>query len=35
MESKRNGTFGSMIFWKNMILDTWSSCQKILEAATR
>ena len=34
-ESKRNETFGNVIFWKNMILETWSSCQKILEAATR
>ena len=34
-ESKRNETFGSVIFWKNMILETWSSRQKILEAATR
>ena len=30
-ESKRNETFGSVIFWKNMILETWSSRQKILE----
>ena len=34
-ESKRNETFGSVIFWKNMILETWSSRQKILETATR
>ena len=34
-ESKRNETFGSVIFWKNMILETWSSCQMILEEATR
>ena len=34
-ESKRNETFGIVIFWKNMILETWSSRQKILEAATR
>ena len=34
-ESKRNETFGNVIFWKNMILETWSSRQKILEAATR
>ena len=34
-ESKRNETFGSVIFWKNMILETWSSCQKILEEARR
>ena len=34
-ESKRNETFGSVIFWKNMILETWSSRQKILKEATR
>ena len=34
-ESKRNETFGSMIFWKNIILETWSSRQKILEGPTR
>ena len=34
-ESKRNETFGSVIFWKNMILETWSSHQKILEEARR
>ena len=34
-ESKRNETFGSVIFWKNMILETWSTRQKILKAATR
>ena len=34
-ESKRNETFGNVIFWKNMILETWSSRQKILEATTR
>ena len=34
-ESKRNETFGNVIFWKNMILETWSPCQKILEEATR
>ena len=34
-ESKWNETFGSVIFWKNMILETWSSRQKILEEATR
>ena len=34
-ESKRNETFGSVIFWKNMILETWSPRQKILEEATR
>ena len=35
MESKRNETFGSVIFRKNMIRETWSSCQKITEEATR
>ena len=35
MESKRNETFGSMIFWKNMILETWSSHQKIPEESRR
>ena len=34
-ESKRNETFDSVIFWKNMILETWSSRQKILEEARR
>ena len=34
-ESKRNETFGSVIFWKNMTLETWSPRQKILEEATR
>ena len=33
-ESKRNETFGNMIFWKNIILETWSSRQKIIEEAT-
>ena len=32
-ESKRNETFGSVIFWKNMILETSSPRQKILEEA--
>ena len=35
MESKQNETFGSVIFGKNMIQETWSSRQKILEEATR
>ena len=35
MESKRNETFGSVIFGKNIILETWSLRQKILEEATR
>ena len=34
-ESKRNETFSSVIFWKNMILETRSPRQKILEEATR
>ena len=34
-ESKRNETFGSVIFWKNMILETSSPGQKILEEAMR
>ena len=34
-ESKRNETFGKVIFWKNMIRETWSSRQKTLEEATR
>ena len=34
-ESKRNETFGSVIFGKIMILETWSSSQKILEEARR
>ena len=34
-ESKRNETFGSVIFTKNMIRETWSSRQKILEESTR
>ena len=34
-ESKRNETFRSVIFGKNMIRETWSSRQKILEEATR
>ena len=29
-ESKWNETFGNVIFWKIMILETWSSRQKIL-----
>ena len=34
-ESKQNETFGSVIFRKNMIQETWSSRQKIPEEATR
>ena len=32
-ESKRNETFGSAIFWKNITQETWSSRQKSLEEA--
>ena len=35
MESKRNETFGNVLFWKNMILETWSSIQKIPEDSRR
>ena len=34
-ESKRNETFGSVIFWKNITQETWSSRQKSLEKARR
>ena len=34
-ESKRNETFGSVIFGKNVIQETWSSSQKILKDSTR
>ena len=34
-ESKRNETFGSMIFGTNVIQRTWSACQEAVEAATR
>ena len=34
-ESKRNETFGSVIFWKNIILESWSPRQKILEDPRR
>ena len=34
-ESKRNETFGIVIFWKNIILEAWRSSQKILEDSTR
>ena len=33
--SKRNETFGSVIFRKNMIRETWSSRQKIIKEAMR
>ena len=35
MESKRNETFGSVIFGTNMIRRTWSASQEAAEAATR
>ena len=35
MESKRNETFGSMIFGTNVIQRTWSGRQEITEEATR
>ena len=34
-ESKRNETVGSVIFWKNITQETWSSRQKSLEEARR
>ena len=34
-ESKRNETFGSMIFGTNVIQRTWSASQEVAEAATR
>ena len=33
-ESKRNETFGIVIFWKNIILEAWRSSQKTLEEPT-
>ena len=35
MESKRNKTFGNVIFSLNMIQETWSRRQEIIEEATR
>ena len=35
MESKRNETFGSMIFGTNLIQRTWSACQEAIEEARR
>ena len=35
MESKRNETFGIVIFWKIIILEAWRSSQKILEEPRR
>ena len=34
-ESKRNETFGSVIFGRNVIQSTWSASQEAAEAATR
>ena len=34
-ESKRNETFGSVIFGTNVIQRTWSASQEVAEAATR
>ena len=34
-ESKRNETFGSVIFGTNMIQRAWSASQEVAEAATR
>ena len=34
-ESKRNETFGKLIFGTNMIQETWSSRQRSFEEATR
>ena len=34
-ESKRNETFGNVIFGKNITQETWSSRQKSLEEAMR
>ena len=34
-ESKRNETFGNVIFGTNVIERTWSGCQAINEEATR
>ena len=35
MESKRNETFGSVIFGTNVIQRTWSASQEAAEAAAR
>ena len=35
MESKRNETFGSVIFGTNVIQGTWSGRQETIEEATR
>ena len=35
MESKRNETFGSMIFGTNVVQGTWSASQEAVEKATK
>ena len=35
MESKRNETFGKVIFGKKAIQETWSACQEINKESTR
>ena len=35
MKSKRNETFGSVIFSTNVIQETWSGRQETIEEATR
>ena len=35
MKSKQNETFGNMIFSTNVIQETWSGRQEIIEEATR
>ena len=35
MESKRNETFGNVIFSPNMIQETWTLLQEVPEAVTR
>ena len=35
MESKRNKTFGNVIFSPNVIQETWTLLQGIKEAVTR
>ena len=35
MESKRNETFGIVIFQPNVIQETWTLLQAVLEAVTR
>ena len=35
MESKRNETFGNVIFSPNLIQETWTLLQEVTEAVTR